>query len=81
MNLTKLLVAVMIPIFFSLTSYSQTDPGLGGGGDDTTDAPVAGGMEYLLAVGMLYGVNKLRGRKKISSYKEDAEADRLIDEH
>ena len=79
MNVSKFLFAVMISIFLSLTSSSQTGPGLGGGGDDTTDVPGAGGVEYLLAAGMLYGMNMLRGRKKKSWDNEDAVADRLVD--
>ena len=78
MNVTKFLFAVMISIFLSMSSYSQT-PGLGGGGDDTTDVPVAGGVEYLWAAGMVYGMKMLRGRKKKSWDNEDAVADRLVD--
>ena len=46
------------------SAATQADPGLGGGTDNVTDAPIDGGLSLLLAVGLGYGVKRLRRRAK-----------------
>lgn len=45
---------------------TNNDPGTGNGTDNVIDAPVDGGVGFLMAAGVLYGARRLRKRSSKS---------------
>ncbi len=52
---------IIIAACFLVPSLLHAQPGFG---DDTDDVPIDGGLSLLIAAGVGYGAQKLRGRKK-----------------
>lgn len=42
---------------------TNADPGTGNGTDNVLDAPVDGGLGFLMAAGVLYGARRIRRKK------------------
>lgn len=47
---------------------TNNDPGTGNGTDNVIDAPIDGGLSFLMAAGVLYGTKRIR-RTKINKPK------------
>ena len=50
------------------SAATENDPGLGGGSDTLTDAPIDGGISLLLAAGVVAGARRIR--KEVNKLKE-----------
>ena len=52
----------------SAATEADENPGLGGGSDTITDAPIDGGLSLLLAAGVVAGARRIR--KEVNKLKE-----------
>jgi hypothetical protein len=50
------------------SAATENDPGLGGGSDTITDAPIDGGLSLLLAAGVVAGARRIR--REVNKAKE-----------
>jgi hypothetical protein len=58
----------------SAATEAGENPGLGGGSDTITDAPIDGGLSLLLAAGVVVGARRIRREVNKSKAKENIQA-------